>query len=349
MKIRIMIMMLCALAFTSAAFAQVQNGGFEDGTDPGSFTTVGAGGGNITGWTVTFGSVDYIGSYWEAAEGSRSIDMSGGGAGSISQTIATIPGFTYQVTFYMSGNPDGSPMVKTMTVSANGAMSQNYSYDISVGNTRGVMLWASNTYTFTATSNNTTLTFASTTDTAFGPALDNVSITNVSGNLINLFQPVPVTTSPGGTFTFGTTQIYLSCPMNPTGYITGPGGGDLIVDNYLTVNGMNVCPNGGSCFSDASSLDTGGPIENTFSGVAPIDISSLLISGNNLYTFNLIDEGVIYGSSEINLATSCTQVYPVCHKDSGKKMQKTIYVGSLNAVNAHVTQHDDTPGPCTAN
>ena len=64
-----------------------------------------------------------------------------------------------------------------MTVSVDmGSQLQTYSYDTSVGNTESNMMWASNTYTFVATSSTTTLTFTSTTPGAFGPALDNVSI-----------------------------------------------------------------------------------------------------------------------------------------------------------------------------
>jgi len=174
---------------------------------------------------------------------------------------------------------------------------------------------------------------------------------------INLFDPVDVTLSPAGTsaanpFTFGETSLFLSCPVGATATLSGPDAGNLIVDNFLTVNGTNVCPDdpnnpfNGSCFSNNFSLNTGGQIEDTFSGVAPIDISSLLITGNNLFTFNLVDAGLIFGSTEINLTTTCSQVYPVCHRNNGKKGQKTIFVGSQNAVNAHVTNHGDTVGPC---
>ena len=96
-------------AGNSAQAASFTNGSFELGTDPGSFSTVFQGdGATITGWLVggpSGASVDYIGSYWEAADGSRSVDLSGTSDypdglikwGEISQTFDTISGQTYRV------------------------------------------------------------------------------------------------------------------------------------------------------------------------------------------------------------------------------------------------------------
>ncbi|MBI3342508.1 DUF642 domain-containing protein, partial [Candidatus Curtissbacteria bacterium] len=93
-----------------AAFAVGTNGSFESGTDPGVFTTVNPGGTNITGWNVDSGNVDYIGTYWPASNGVRSVDMNGLTAGSISQSLTTVVGATYNVTFDLSGNPDSRPV-----------------------------------------------------------------------------------------------------------------------------------------------------------------------------------------------------------------------------------------------
>lgn len=169
-----------------AMAASFSNGSFESGTAPGSFMTVSSPASTtITNWTVSSGSVDYIGSYWMAADGSRSIDLNGNEAGTITQTFDTIPGATYQVTFALSGNPDNSasstlmsPSNKVVRVSATGATSSDYSYDtVAMGNTLASMKWASSTYTFIATGSSTTLTFASQIAGAFGPAIDNVTIT----------------------------------------------------------------------------------------------------------------------------------------------------------------------------
>ncbi len=62
------------------------------------------------------------------------------------------------------------------TVDAAGT-TKSYGYDTNThGTTLANMQWASQTFTFVAKSNSTTLTFTSTTPGGFGPALDNVKI-----------------------------------------------------------------------------------------------------------------------------------------------------------------------------
>ncbi len=175
---------------TFAASPLISNGSFESGTPSiGSFITLSPGATNILKWNVVSGNIDYIGTYWTSADGSRSIDMNGNVPGAISQTFATIPGHTYTVTFDMAGNPDGgrygSPAVKTMNVDTGGTPA-SYSFD-TTGHSDANMGWQQETYTFTATSSSTTLTFTSTTTGGpfqwFGPALDNVVATDTLTNM----------------------------------------------------------------------------------------------------------------------------------------------------------------------
>ncbi|MGZ6299708.1 MAG: choice-of-anchor C family protein [Candidatus Limnocylindria bacterium] len=168
-----------ALSGVTLAFTGPTNGSFETGTyvDGGfGFEQLDAGDTSITGWTVAAGSVDWIGTYWPAQDGSMSIDLSGTDAGTLSQTLATTIGNTYTVSFFLSGNPAGPPTVKTLDVSATGAVTTSYTYDVT-GNSLTTMNWTAETYTFLATSASTTLSFVSTSAGFFGPALDNVSIT----------------------------------------------------------------------------------------------------------------------------------------------------------------------------
>src|SRR5690349_3476844 len=83
------------LATTGFVTAQtVVNGSFETGTTPpfGGLFIPAPNSTTISSWTVQSGSVDYIGSdTWQAADGSRSLDMSGHDAGSIFQNVS---GFT---------------------------------------------------------------------------------------------------------------------------------------------------------------------------------------------------------------------------------------------------------------
>ncbi len=162
---------------TSPIWANVTNGSFELGTDPGLYMTLNPGSTNITGWTIT-GQIDYIGSYWQASDGSRSIDLSGFSAGSIQQDIATIPGFTYIVYFDMAGNPDGDPTVKSLDVEAVGIDSQTFNFD-DTGFTKSNMGWETKEWSFLANAYTTTLKFTSLVDTGWGPALDNINVTAV--------------------------------------------------------------------------------------------------------------------------------------------------------------------------
>ncbi len=167
------------LAGATLAFSGPTNPSFETGTyvDGGSgFEQLNAGDTSLDGWTVDSGSVDWIGTYWLAQEGSMSIDMSGANAGAISQTFATTIGNTYTVSFALSGNPAGGPAVKTLDVSATGGAVSNYTYDVT-GNDLTNMNWTQAEYSFLATSASTTLSFMSTTPGAFGPAIDNVVVT----------------------------------------------------------------------------------------------------------------------------------------------------------------------------
>jgi choice-of-anchor C domain-containing protein len=168
-----------SMAGSAFAFSGVSNGSFEAGTFTANpFDTLPAGSTAITDWTVDSGSIDWIGSYWQAADGSRSIDLNGNETGAISQTLTTTIGNTYVVTFDLSGNTDCPPTAKTLTVGATGAPPASYTFDTAVvGNSRVDMKWVAQTYTFLATNSSSVLAFTSTTAGPCGPALDNVSVT----------------------------------------------------------------------------------------------------------------------------------------------------------------------------
>ena len=90
-----LILAVAALALPAVAHAgPFINGSFENASvNPGSgFTNLAGGSTAITGWTVGGDSIDYIGGYWNAQNGSRSIDLSGNAPGSIFQTFDTVLG-----------------------------------------------------------------------------------------------------------------------------------------------------------------------------------------------------------------------------------------------------------------
>lgn len=183
---------------------------------------------------------------------------------------------------------------------------------------------------------------------------------------IKLFDPVAIGASDSNMIInaqpygmYRSVQVYLSCPTSGhvTSSISGPNGGDLIVDNTLVVNNTGVCS--GNCFSSASNPGAyiGMPVEVAYTGVAPINVGRQ-VRETGLYTFNLLDFGYTYGSSAVYLNTTCsifrvdTPVEPVplgdsvvCHRDSGNRRQQTLRVGAAS-VSAHLS-HGDTLGACS--
>ena len=87
----------------------------------------------------------------------------------------------------MAGNPTLEPPVKNMRVSAAGT-SSDFSFDVT-GKSGTNMGWVSKSWDFTATSTTTTLEFISLTGTGAGPALDNVSVVEVSSQPSSIPEP----------------------------------------------------------------------------------------------------------------------------------------------------------------
>jgi choice-of-anchor C domain-containing protein len=183
-----------ALPVTALAGGEVTNGSFEEGDFTGGafgFETLVAGSPTasaMTGWTVTEGSVDWIGNLWTAADGAMSLDMNGtpsdgvGVVGAITQTVATTVNNTYVVQFWLAGNPDCGPGTKTLIVSATGAAPASYAFENTGSTTRADMGWQQWAYSFVATLDSTTLTFAADPNSASicGPALDGVTSTETA-------------------------------------------------------------------------------------------------------------------------------------------------------------------------
>jgi choice-of-anchor C domain-containing protein len=156
---------------------QLDNGGFENAAaNPGgSYLSLGPDDKQITGWIVGGKGIDYIGTYWQPSEGSRSIDLSLTDNGTIGTTLNTIPGTTYRLSFDMAGNPDGGPDEKSLRVWIDDR-SQDFTFSIK-GKTREDMGWEPKTLEFTATTSATLLKFEGLTNTAWGPVIDNVIVT----------------------------------------------------------------------------------------------------------------------------------------------------------------------------
>jgi choice-of-anchor C domain-containing protein len=165
-----------------ASAQSLLNGSFEMGTDPntGAGQNIGMTAPDsttIVGWTLSSGTIDYIGSRWVAGEGVRSIDLSGTSPGSIFQTISGFtPGVDYELSFLMAANPEGGEPTRSLQVDI-GSASQVFSFTGS--GTAADLGWEQRTLDFTAATPTLTLTFTSLENNAFGAALDGVRITPV--------------------------------------------------------------------------------------------------------------------------------------------------------------------------
>jgi choice-of-anchor C domain-containing protein len=154
----------------------VTNGSFETPTaPPGSFITFGAGA-TFGGWTVGIGSIDLVGTYWQAADGQQSVDLNGITTGSIFQDLVTTPGSLYTLSFAMAGNMDGGPVIKSMDVFWGALSLGTFLFD-TTGRSAGAMGWQIFILPdLEATNAATRLTFRSNDGGAFGPAVDDVRV-----------------------------------------------------------------------------------------------------------------------------------------------------------------------------
>jgi len=163
----------------------VTNGTFQPGPQqqPLFETIPNALGTTIPGWTVTTGSVDWIGNYWlPPPSGGYSLDLDGNAPGAVSQTINTTAGDTYWLSFYLAGNPDGPPDPKTVMVCAANSC-QDFSHarppnPSSLADNQIDMGWTLEGLSFKATYASTTISFTSDESggTFWGPVIGGVSV-----------------------------------------------------------------------------------------------------------------------------------------------------------------------------
>jgi choice-of-anchor C domain-containing protein len=176
---------LCVLVAARArAVSLVVNGGFESPVIAGELVEVPTG--VLDAWTVGGGGVDHVGSLWQAADGSQSLDLNRNGAGSIYQDLPTLPGQAYEISFSLSGNPL-AVAAKRLVVRWGATIVGDFSFD-SAGTSTSQMSWTPQVIPVLATAGTTRLTFLSLTGSMsgslgtggfYGPALDRVAVVPV--------------------------------------------------------------------------------------------------------------------------------------------------------------------------
>ncbi len=165
-----------AIAAASSAFAGVNlvaDGNFDSPSGGGSYTTY-FNGATFGPWKVTGASVDLIGGYWQAPVGGGSVDLDGDAPGGINQVFSLTSGKTYDLSFYLSGNPDGLPTTKSVTVSI-GNLDETFTYTLA-GNSRSDMMYQLETAQFVAGSANTLSFTSNDVGSPYGPVIGGVTI-----------------------------------------------------------------------------------------------------------------------------------------------------------------------------
>jgi hypothetical protein len=162
-----------AIAFLcSAAHANlITNGSFETPLIPtGGFTNFGTGSTSITGWTVVgpqasivSGSYTSLGLRFPAEDGNQWLDLTGdlsNRAEGVRQTVATIAGTSYNLSFWVGNQVDPSGIygsTSTVNLSINGGA--NLAFTNSGGSGTTTQNWREFTTSFIASSTSTTLQF----------------------------------------------------------------------------------------------------------------------------------------------------------------------------------------------
>lgn len=173
-----------------AGYNILANGSFETGTDPGMIGEIflPAGSPAIPSWVIG-APVYYVGGFWPASQGVRSVNLY---TGAISQNFTPTPGAMYQVSFDVAGDPTLGPATKygqILTTGPNSAFFQFKDFSFYTGGASLTnMGWYTLQFNFWGNlisgPNNSNLAFYSTTSPG-GPALDNVVLAPVSSILWN--------------------------------------------------------------------------------------------------------------------------------------------------------------------
>jgi len=141
-------------------------------------------------WLVDSGNVELVTDFQTTPIGGYGIDLDGLTPGSISQTLSTEVGRTYQINFTFSGNFDANGD-KTVRVST-GATSSDFSLSMPSGWTKDNLLWQQRSMRFVANSTDTTLSFSSQSASgSHGPIIGDVSVVELSDSIAILLSANP--------------------------------------------------------------------------------------------------------------------------------------------------------------
>jgi choice-of-anchor C domain-containing protein len=187
------------LCLFSASAAELFHSSFESPSAGSLYSVLGAGQ-TVDGWTVEAGTIEIVGTYWVAAEGNQSIDLSGifDQAGTIYRDVPTTPGASYVLKFAFAGNAEDAA-IKEAKVFWDDSEVADLTVD-TTGRSFSNMGWTYYQYTLKATKDVTRIRFQSLTFNALGPVIDDVSLSDVTPPVkltANMFAGVWLEGAPG--------------------------------------------------------------------------------------------------------------------------------------------------------
>ncbi|MEM9412137.1 MAG: Ig-like domain-containing protein, partial [Planctomycetota bacterium] len=170
----------------------IDDGLFLEADEPNSDRKAYQNGETFGDWEATGNGIDLRGSSWEdSPSGGRGIDLIGDkGFGGIQQTLQTVPGQTYELVFFMSGNfesKEGSMASHTMDVSVGGDVT-GFEYDQPADWSRSNLQWERRTLTFTATSDATVLAFGATSGDLRGAMVSEIVVMPMGQGAIQHYE-----------------------------------------------------------------------------------------------------------------------------------------------------------------
>ncbi len=163
-----------------AGVGSFEVGSFEPiGTGNLNFQSLLGGATTITGWLVGGVGVDWLSEpSYGASDGLHAVDLgyATAGAGSMAISVPTVIGATYALSFDAAAVPGHPAYHNAGTVSA-GSLTATFAPAYSPPNDFAGQVFEAQLFSFVATGAHTTLTFgAAVASTAYGPVIDNVSI-----------------------------------------------------------------------------------------------------------------------------------------------------------------------------
>jgi autotransporter-associated beta strand protein len=299
-----------------------------------------AGNGTLTGWAITAAGVTVIDSWNNGggidpapvgSDGEQFLQLQRhpDGAGTISQTLATEDGATYQLTFDYSGIYPGTSET-TITYNVGG---DAQSVDLTLVN--GQVPWASETFEFTATAGGTVLGFTGEKVAGFwGASIDNVSVTVLPATsdaadtiivndgpspttaTLNIHQDYSLTATTSIELGVGTGAGFVN---QSTGTVTtadlainesGTGdtsqynlsGGELSVSNVISINANGALNQTGGTISGSGTIANNGSF--SYNSTANQTLSGVIsgagsVTKDNTGTLTISNHGTYSGATTI--------------------------------------------------